>query len=154
MKTAERQEANVKFTTKAEYGLAALADIAIHSEQGEKATTYEIAQRQNISHKYLEQILLQLRQANLIRASKGQKGGYSLMQPASVIHISDVLNALDSSILADVPEVDENSGLRRNIKDCLWDKMNGAMRNYTDHMTLAELIEQGICPDDSGSYII
>ena len=154
MKTAERQEANVRFTTKAEYGLAALADIAIHSEQGEKATTYEIAQRQNISHKYLEQILLQLRQANLIRASKGQKGGYSLMQPASVIHISDVLNALDSSILADVPEVDENSGLRRNIKDCLWDKMNGAMRDYTEHMTLAELLESELCPDDNGTYVI
>lgn len=144
----------MKFTTKAEYGLIALADIAIHSEQGEKATTIEIAQRQNISHKYLEQILLQLRQANLIRASKGQKGGYTLMRPASGIHISDVLNALDSSILADVPEVDSISGLRRNIKDCLWDKMNGAMRDYTDRMTLAELIEQGICPDDAGCYMI
>ena len=99
----------MKFTAKAEYGLAALADIAIHSEQGEKATTVEIAQRQNISHKYLEQILLQLRQANLIRASKGQKGGYSLMTPASGIHISDVLNALDSSILADAAEIGSES---------------------------------------------
>ena len=144
----------MKFTTTAEYGLAALADIAIHSEQGEKATTVEIAQRQNISHKYLEQILLQLRQANLIRASKGQKGGYSLMQPACGIHISDVLNALDSSILADAAEIEDDSGLRRNIKDCLWDKMNGAMRDYTDRMTLAELIEQGICNDDNGSYVI
>ena len=133
----------MKFTAKAEYGLAALADIAIHSEQGEKTTTVEIAQRQNISHKYLEQILLQLRQANLIRASKGQKGGYSLMRPASGIHISDVLNAIGSE-----------SGLRRNIKDCLWDKMNGAMRACTDRMTLAELIEQGICADDSGNYVI
>ena len=144
----------MKFTTKAEYGLAALADIAIHSEQGERATTVEIAQRQHISHKYLEQILLQLRQANLIRASKGQKGGYSLMQPANLIHISDVLNALDSSILADAQDVDGDSGLRRNIKDCLWDKMNGAMRDYTDRMTLAELIEQGMCADDSGFYVI
>ncbi|MBR3447747.1 MAG: Rrf2 family transcriptional regulator [Oscillospiraceae bacterium] len=144
----------MKFTAKAEYGLAALADIAIHSEQGEKTTTVEIAQRQNISHKYLEQILLQLRQANLIRASKGQKGGYSLMRPASGIHISDVLNALDSSILADAAEIGSESGLRRNIKDCLWDKMNGAMRACTDRMTLAELIEQGICADDSGNYVI
>lgn len=144
----------MKFTAKAEYGLAALADIAIHSEQGEKATTVEIAQRQNISHKYLEQILLQLRQANLIRASKGQKGGYSLMKPASGIHISDVLNALDSSILADAAEIGSESGLRRNIKDCLWDKMNGAMRACADCMTLAELIEQGLCADDSGYYVI
>lgn len=144
----------MKFTTKAEYGLAALADIAMHSSQGERTTTVEIAKRQHISHKYLEQILLQLRQANLIRASKGQKGGYSLMQPASLIRISDVLNALDSTILANSPEIDEDSKLRRNIKDCLWDKMNDAMRAYTDCMTLAELIEQGICADNNGNYVI
>lgn len=144
----------MKFTTKAEYGLAALADIAMHSSQGERTTTVEIAKRQHISHKYLEQILLQLRQANLIRASKGQKGGYSLMQPASLIRISDVLNALDSTILANSPEIDDDSKLRRNIKDCLWDKMNDAMRAYTDCMTLAELIEQGICADNNGNYVI
>lgn len=144
----------MKFTTKAEYGLAALADIAMHSGNGKRATTVEIAQRQHISHKYLEQILLLLRHAKLIRASKGQKGGYSLMQPASVIRISDVLNALDSSILADTPDIKEDSGLRRNIKDCLWDKMNGAMREYTEHMTLAELLDSGVCTDDSGTYVI
>lgn len=45
-------------------------------------------------------------------------------------------------------------GVRRNIKECLWDKMNRAMREYTEHMTLAELLENGLCPDDSGSYVI
>ncbi|MBR4200374.1 MAG: Rrf2 family transcriptional regulator [Oscillospiraceae bacterium] len=144
----------MKFTTKAEYGLAALADIAMHSERSERTTTAEIAQRQHISHKYLEQILVQLRQANLIRSVKGQKGGYTLMHPASCIHISDVLNALDSTILADAPEITDDSGLRRNIKDCLWDKMNGAMRDYTEHMTLAELLESELCPDDNGTYVI
>ena len=144
----------MKFTTKAEYGLAALAAIALHSERSERTTTVEIAQRQHISHKYLEQILVQLRQANLIRAAKGQKGGYSLMKPASSIHISDVLNALDSTILADAPEIEGDSGLRRNIKGCLWDKMNGAMREYTERMTLAELLENGLCTDDSGTYVI
>ena len=144
----------MKYTTKAEYGIAALADIAIHSADGEKVTTAEIAHRQHISSKYLEQILIQLRQANLIRAAKGQKGGYSLIASPSDIRITAVLNALDSSILAEAVESDDESGLRRNIKGCLWDKMNCAMRDYTDHMTLAELIAQGICADENGSYVI
>ena len=59
MRTDDGRGANVKFTTKAEYGLAALADIALHSGCGERITTVEIAQRQHISHKYLEQILVQ-----------------------------------------------------------------------------------------------
>ncbi|MBQ3940244.1 MAG: Rrf2 family transcriptional regulator [Oscillospiraceae bacterium] len=144
----------MKFTTKAEYGLAALTDIAIHTGQGRMTTTAEIAQRQNISPKYLEQILLLLRQASLIRAVKGQKGGYSLAVPAHAIRISEVLNALDNSILADAAECDAESGFRRNVKACLWDKMNGLMRDYTEHMTLSDLLEQYLCSDENRMYVI
>ena len=144
----------MRFTTKADYGLAALADIAIQHEQGKKAVTAEIAQRQHISQKYLEQILVQLRQANLIYASKGKNGGYRLKRAASNLRIAEVLDALDSTILADAPEIDSDSGLRRSIKDCLWDKINGAMRDYTERMTLSELLASGCCTDDGGTYVI
>lgn len=144
----------MRFTTKAEYGLAALADIALHSEQEHKTTTAKIAQRQHISQKYLEQILIRLRQANIIRAEKGQKGGYSLTREASGIRITDVLNALDSSILADAAEVDTDSDIRVNVKSFLWDRMNGMMRNYTDQLTLADLIEECGSGDENWMYMI
>ncbi len=144
----------MRFTTKAEYGLAAIADIARQSELGKRAVTADIAKRQRISPKYLEQILLQLRRSNLIHASKGKNGGYFLTRDASVIKIADVLNALDSSILADASETDTEDGIRLHLKVCLWDKLNSNMREYLDRLTLAELLEQCDDFDAAGSYII
>ena len=144
----------MRFTTKAEYGLAAIADIAIHSEQGKKAVTAEIAKRQRISQKYLEQILLQLRHSNLIYASKGKNGGYYLTRAASNIKITDVLNALDNSILADSSELDAEDGIRLNLKVCLWDKINSQMREYMDRLTLAELLRQCDAFESGGCYSI
>ena len=144
----------MRFTTKAEYGLAAIADIALQHEQGKKAVTSEIAKRQNISQKYLEQILLQLRRSNLIHAAKGKNGGYSLSQAASSITITEVLNALDSSILADSSELDSEDGIRMNLKFCLWDKINRNMREYMDSLTLAELLVQCDEFESRGIYAI
>ena len=144
----------MRFTTKAEYGLAALADIAMQSEQGKRAVTADIARRQRISPKYLEQILLQLRRSNLIHASKGKNGGYYLSRAASGIKIADVLNALDSSILADASETDTDDGIRLNLKVCLWDRINSHMREYADSLTLAELIEQCDAFESGGTYSI
>lgn len=61
----------MKISTKVECGIIALIDIAIHSENGEAVAVSSISKRQNISVKYLEQILVALRQAHLIRGIKG-----------------------------------------------------------------------------------
>ena len=66
----------MKISTKVECGIIALIDIAIHSENGEAVAVSSISKRQNISVKYLEQILVALRQTHLIRGIKGFKGGY------------------------------------------------------------------------------
>ena len=144
----------MRFTTKAKYGLVALADIALYSGQGEKVTTVEISQRQHISQKYLEQILMQLRQANIIRAEKGQKGGYYLTRSAEHIKIADVMNALDSNILADSADIETEDGIGMNLKICLWDKINSYMREYMNKTTLAELLKQCSDFDACGCYVI
>ena len=79
----------MKVSTRVEYGMLALADIAIHSEGGTSVSAPDIAERQDISRKYLEQILTHLRQAGLINAQKGLKGGYPLSRPAGMIRLSD-----------------------------------------------------------------
>ena len=68
----------MRVSTRVEYGLIALMDIALHSENGSCVATWEIARRQNISKKYLEQILPQLRTGGFIKAQKGIRGGYTL----------------------------------------------------------------------------
>ena len=75
----------MRVSTRVEYGMLALTDIALHSENGSTVSGPEIAERQEISQKYLEQILTHLKQAGLIRAQKGLRGGYTLARPADQI---------------------------------------------------------------------
>jgi Rrf2 family protein len=119
--------------------MLALTDIALHSENGSSVSAPDIAERQGISQKYLEQILTHLKQAGLIRAQKGLRGGYALTRPAGKIRLSEILNALDNSILE---ETGAGSGetLRDAVNACLWQKMNRTMIDFAESKTLAEFL--------------
>ena len=136
----------MKISTRVEYGLIALADIAINCEDGKTVSSADIAQRQNISQKYLEQIIMGLRQGGFVRGQKGSRGGYMLSRPAGKMYLSDILNALDNSILADVSddsdEDNDKNDIRSSVNTCLWDKLNGYMRTFTGQLTLADLINE------------
>lgn len=138
----------MKVSTRVEYGLVALTDIVIHSENGSSVSAPEIAQRENISHKYLEHILLLLRQAGFIKAQKGLRGGYVLACSPDDITLSDVLNALDKSILADM-KANEEDGLRTAVNECFWDKINGNLNTYTGNLKLSDFAVQ--CRDATRS---
>jgi Rrf2 family protein len=134
----------MRISTRVEFGIVALADIAIYSENGSTVSSADISQRQNISQKYLEQILVILRQAGFIRGQKGSRGGYTLTRPAGKISFQDILNALDNTILADtyISEDDKNENdLRCSVNSCVWDKLNSYMREFTSNMTLADFID-------------
>ena len=134
----------MKVSTRVEYGLIALTDIAMYSENGKTITASDIALREHISLKYLEQILMSLKQAGFIRSQKGVGGGYMLSRSAGSIVISDILNALDTSILADTCSSDTISeeGLRPLVNSCFWVKMNEYLRSFTSNLTLSELISR------------
>lgn len=133
----------MKVSTRVEYGLIALTDIVIHSSNGHSVSGPEIAQRQNISHKYLEHILLLLRQAGFITAQKGLKGGYTLSKAPENIKLSEVLNALDNTILADMEETKDEGELRSVINKCFWHCINTNLNQYTDNLSLSDFA--GIC---------
>lgn len=82
----------MKISSKVECGIIALVDIAINSKDGKVVSIADIAMRQNISAKYLEQILIALKQANLIRGQKGSRGGYRLARSANKINFNEVIN--------------------------------------------------------------
>ena len=131
----------MKVSTRVEYGLVALTDIVIHGENGQSVSAPDIAQRQNISHKYLEHILLLLRQAGFIKAQKGIRGGYTLACSPDKISMSDVLNALDMSILEGM-ETDGEDGLRSVVNENFWDKINDNLRSYTEELKLSDFAER------------
>ena len=129
----------MKVSTRVEYGMLALTDIALHSENGSSVSAPDIAERQGISQKYLEQILTHLKQAGLIRAQKGLRGGYALTRPAGKIRLSEILNALDNGILEETGT--GNGGtLRDAVNACLWQKMNRTMIDFAEGKTLSEFL--------------
>lgn len=133
----------MRISTKVEFGIIAMIDIAIHSENNEAVTVYSIAQRQNISAKYLEQILTVLRQAHLIRGLKGSKGGYIVTRPANEITFKEIINALDVTVLSEVDFFEqEDSVIASTVNENLWYKLTDYMQKFAENLTLADIIEQ------------
>ena len=131
----------MKVSTRVEYGLIALTDIVIHSENGGSVSAPEISQRQNISHKYLEHILLLLRQAGFIAAQKGLRGGYMLTRSPEDIRLADVLNALDGNILAGLESKKDDGELRSIINERFWDRINDNLNRYTKELNMQDFAD-------------
>ena len=130
----------MKISSKVECGIISLVDICIYSNNS-VVTVINISSRQNISAKYLEQILPQLRQADIIRSVKGSHGGYVLTRPAEKITLRDVINALDCTVLGDYT-AREDSQIADAISECLWNKMSEYLRSFTDSVTLRDIADK------------
>ena len=87
----------MKLSTKGEYGLLAVVDLALHSLDA-PVQSARIAERQNIPKQYLDQLLLFLKKAGLIESSRGRQGGYQLARSASHINLLQVVRALEGSV--------------------------------------------------------
>lgn len=85
----------MKISTKGRYGLRAMMDLAAHQRDGNPVFLPQIAKRQNISEKYLEQIFSALRMAGLVSTVRGRKGGFLLNRPASEITAAAIITALE-----------------------------------------------------------
>ena len=89
----------MKISTRTEYGIRVLVTLA--RNEGESCLSLaEIARREKLPHAYLEQLVGDLRRANLVTATRGQAGGYSLARPAGEIPMTDVVRALEGPLLA------------------------------------------------------
>jgi Rrf2 family protein len=87
----------MKLSTKGEYGLLAVIDLALNSGSG-PVQSFQIADRQNIPKQYLDQLLLLLKKSGLVESSRGRQGGYQLAKPAHEITLFDIVTALEGPI--------------------------------------------------------
>ena len=83
-------------STKLRYGLRAMVDISIQP-RGRPVLVHAIAERQDVSKKYLDQLLAQLRGAGLVRSIRGSRGGYLLARPPEEITVQEIAAALDGA---------------------------------------------------------
>ena len=123
----------MKISTKGRYGLRLMVDLAVHYEQG-LVPLKEIAVRQEISEKYLEQIMMQLNRSGLVRSVRGAQGGYCLAQPPESITVGAVLRVMEGSLApVDCDRMD------RCVTVTVWQKLKEAVEGVVDAITLRDL---------------
>jgi Rrf2 family protein len=132
----------VKISTKGRYGLRAMVDLAIHA-RNEHVPLGEVAERQNISINYLEQVFSGLRKAGLVKSVKGAQGGYILSEKPENIKVGTVLRILEGSLSvienANIQKVNSKS-IQHCIKLYVWDKIDESISNVVDSITLEDLV--------------
>jgi Rrf2 family cysteine metabolism transcriptional repressor len=143
----------MKISTKGRYGLRAMIDLAVHSTN-EHVSLNSIAERQEVSVSYLEQVFSVLRKEGLVKSIKGAQGGYILSDEPRNITVGMILRALEG----DLSVVEGNSGTRYdNIQYCIkknvWDKMNDSINQIVDSITLDDLIDEYYKMNGSDNYM-
>lgn len=132
----------MKISTKGRYGLRLMLDLAKYTT-GEPVPLKEIAERQDISDKYLEQIVTHLNRAGLVKSIRGAQGGYTLGLSPSQITIGDILRATEGSIClvdcAQDPDCCERSG--ECAASAVWRKVHAAIQDVVDTITLQDAID-------------
>ena len=134
----------MKISTKGRYALRMLLDLAMNGN-GSYVSLKDIAERQNISKKYLEQIVPLLSKSGLLKTNRGYQGGYLLTKPADQYTVGEILRITEGS-LAPV------ACLEQDINDCpcaaecvtlpVWEGLYQAVTNYLDGLTLQDIIDR------------
>ncbi|MFC2051652.1 RrF2 family transcriptional regulator [Chloroflexota bacterium] len=140
----------MKLSTRSRYGTRALLDIALHA-QGGKILLRDVAQRQQISPMYLEHIITPLVATEIIKSTRGAKGGVSLAKPAEQINLSEVIRILEGSIT--LVECINNPNVCSRSKSCVtrdvWGELKKAMDGVLENLTLQDLVEQETSKEQS-----
>ena len=133
----------MKISTKGRYALRLMIDLAINYE-GNPIRIKDIAERQNISNKYLEQIIAILNKAGYVKSVRGPQGGYMLKKSPEEYTVGMILRLTEGS-LAPVACVEEDGTDCERQSGCvtylLWKKMADAVNDVVDTTTLKDLVE-------------
>src|SRR6267154_989805 len=135
----------MRLSTKGRYAVMAMVDLAKHSG-GNPVLLAEIAERQEISLSYLEQLFAKLRKGGLVRSVRGPGGGYLLAFAAAETRISDIILAVDEPIRATRCMPGAPTGCRGNKSRCLthdlWEELGNQIHLYLSSVSLADVCER------------
>ena len=134
----------MKFSTKSRYALRLMAELARYAP-GTTVSLKEISERQNLSLKYLEQIVPMLNKSDILLASRGFQGGYRLAQSPDKYTVGMILRITEGS-LAPVACLDHDPVLCDRSADCItlpvWQGLSRAINEYLDSITLQDILDQ------------
>lgn len=133
----------MKISTKGRYALRMLLDLAEHQQDGFIALK-DIAARQHISKKYLEQIVPILNKSNILQANRGFQGGYRLVNSPREYSVGSILRLTEGSITPVACLDFEPAGCERR-NDCitlpLWQELSKVIADYLDNITLQDILD-------------
>ena len=135
----------MKISTKGRYALRLMIDLAQHDAAG-YIPLRDISRRQEISAKYLEQIVVQLSRAGLVTATRGAQGGYQLARHPAQYTVGEILRITEGS-LAPVACLEHDPVECPRAEDCItldfWRGLYDAVNRYVDSVTLEDLVSRG-----------
>ncbi len=130
-------------STRGDYASRALLSLALHGGDGNPTSVRDIAERTGLPQPYLEQILLALKGAGLVRSKRGVGGGYVLARPPSAITLSQIVSAVDGPIVAgDFGEPHQNGACDHEgqcVLLTIWADVGEHLRQHLDSYTLADI---------------
>jgi Rrf2 family iron-sulfur cluster assembly transcriptional regulator len=132
--------AAVRVSTRGDYACRALLSLALHAGEGSPTSVRDIAERTGLPQPYLEQILLAVKGAGLVRSKRGVGGGYVLARPPAEITLADILAAVDGPLTTLMGEHDHCEG--HCILQEVWVGVSDETRQILERFTLAELVDR------------
>lgn len=142
----------MRLSTKGRYAVMAMADLAIHEAGMRPVSLADIADRQEISLSYLEQLFAKLRRGGLVTSVRGPGGGYRLSRPSAEICIADIIMAVDEPIEATRCKLGSAKGCThvggRCITHDLWEELGKQIHNFLSGVTLADVVEKRLAKSE------
>jgi len=132
----------VRVSAKADYAVRAAVELAT-AEDGALVKGERVAEAQGIPIKFLENILVDLRQAGIVNSRRGPEGGYWLARPAAEVTVADVMRAAEgplASVRGEKPEDLGYAGSAEALRD-VWVALRAGLRDVLEHVTLADIAE-------------
>ena len=134
----------MKVSTKGRYAIRVMLDLAVN-DTGEYIPLKEVAERQGITLKYLEQIIILLKRAGYLKSSRGNGGGYKLSTAPEEYGIGDILRTTEGNLSPTVCLEDEKNMCPRSI-ECptlkFWTGLDKVISDYVDNITIKDLMDE------------
>ncbi len=146
----QQKRITLKFSTKTRYGIRAVLEIALNAQE-KGIYQKDIAQNQDISYKYLDQIVNALKVAGIVAKAAGRKSGYVLTRPPEEITVYDVHNAFEPGICV-VDCLSRNTRCEREnhcVLNGFWGNLNNQVISYFKSVTIRDLMNDQVKLEDA-----
>lgn len=143
----------MRLNTKGRYAVMAMADLA-REAHGRPVALADIAQRQEISLSYLEQLFSRLRKSGIVNSARGPGGGYMLANPMEETRIADIILAVDEPIRTTRCELGSPKGCTGHSGRCithdLWEELGRQIHIYLSSVSLADVVHKRVLGTSQG----